>query len=317
MGAKFIFRYFSITIALIALNACSKGDDSIVFLEGPQTVVGKILMAETSDVDKFFKDTTYYLTDYLQVSEIAYVSTQSRPVRLFVFEAELGKNLWIEASRPSNVVGFGRQSLTLQAAARDSSDSLVLGGVNGDFFRMDNGRPSGIYVSQGSVLKENYGGSSQTFFAIDSNGKALVAGNKDFEKLKSSLKEVVGGSVWLLKDGKNISESSIADPRTAAGVSDDGTRVYLVVVDGRNPSYSMGMEYANLANFLRGLGAENAINMDGGGSSTFIVRNRSRYAFPPFLIRNLPSNSDGVERPVANGLLIMTNEQTWMNPFEL
>lgn len=297
-----------LSLLFLTFSACSQEDDSVHYFDGPLTQTGKILMESTSSVDKFSKDTTYYLSDNLNVSEIAYRSTKGQPVRLFLFEVQLGENLWIEASMPDNNFEFGRQTLSMQAVSTDKPGSWVLGGVNGDFFRMENGWPSGMYVSRGRVLKEYYGGSSQTFFAIDTSGNALIAGNERFKDIKHLLKEVVGGSVWLLKDGENIAEASHTDPRTAVGVSADQSRVYLLVVDGRNPQYSVGMNYSNLAKFFQGLGAENAINLDGGGSSTFVVRNTGKIPIPPFLVRNLPADPGGRERPVANGLLILSKE---------
>jgi exopolysaccharide biosynthesis protein len=81
-------------------------------------------------------------------------------------------------------------------------------------------------------------------------------------------------------------------PRTAVGLTQDG-RILLVVVDGRQ-ALSKGMSLLELALFLRELGAVNAMNLDGGGSSEMIVKGR---------IVNKPS--DGKERRVGNALAVV------------
>ena len=84
------------------------------------------------------------------------------------------------------------------------------------------------------------------------------------------------------------------NPRTLAGVRADGT-LLLVTVDGRNPGWSVGMTLREAARLMRSLGARDAVNLDGGGSSTMTVRGE---------LVNRPSDRVG-ERPVSNGLFVM------------
>ncbi|MFB9838420.1 phosphodiester glycosidase family protein, partial [Actinoallomurus acaciae] len=84
--------------------------------------------------------------------------------------------------------------------------------------------------------------------------------------------------------------------RTAAGLSANGRRLYLLVVDGRSP-VSHGATLADLALLLRRAGARDALNLDGGGSSTFVLRTAGE---PVVSVRNAPSG--GTERAVANGV---------------
>ncbi|MCE5322325.1 phosphodiester glycosidase family protein [bacterium] len=82
------------------------------------------------------------------------------------------------------------------------------------------------------------------------------------------------------------------DPRTAVAFND--TYVFFVVCDGRAPGISKGMTGVELATFCKDtLGAENAINLDGGGSATMLVNG---------VVKNRPS--DGSPRAVANGLIM-------------
>jgi phosphodiester glycosidase len=89
-------------------------------------------------------------------------------------------------------------------------------------------------------------------------------------------------------------------PRTAAGLNQAGTRLYLLVVDGRSAK-SSGLTLAELSALLGRVGASDGVNLDGGGSSTIAVRGPGRSAAT---VQNKPS--DGAERKVANGIGVFT-----------
>ncbi|MFI0404475.1 phosphodiester glycosidase family protein [Actinomadura sp. 3N508] len=104
------------------------------------------------------------------------------------------------------------------------------------------------------------------------------------------------GGFPILRDGEPLKglDPKGPAPRTAAGVSRDGRRVYLVVADGRS-ARSAGLTVAELASLLDGAGVDDAVNLDGGGSSTFVTRSGGKA-----VVRNEPS--EGRERAVANGI---------------
>lgn len=92
-----------------------------------------------------------------------------------------------------------------------------------------------------------------------------------------------------------------AEPRTAVGVRASGTELVVVVADGRQPGYSEGLTLPELAALLLELGATDAVNLDGGGSSTLVIAGedgRPRVLNTPIHGRHPP----GVERPVASHL---------------
>jgi hypothetical protein len=80
-------------------------------------------------------------------------------------------------------------------------------------------------------------------------------------------------------------------PRTLAGVRADGT-ILLVTVDGRRPGWSAGMTLPEAARLMLSLGARDALNLDGGGSSTMTVRGE---------VVSRPSDRGG-ERSVSDGV---------------
>ncbi|WP_249044277.1 phosphodiester glycosidase family protein, partial [Crossiella equi] len=107
----------------------------------------------------------------------------------------------------------------------------------------------------------------------------------------------VGGNRVLVKDGvvQNLDDTTM-HPRTAVGFSADGHRLWLLTVDGRQAD-SRGMTERELAETLRSLGADDALNLDGGGSSTMLARRAGDSAAG---VHNQPS--DGGERLVPNGI---------------
>ncbi|MGZ3430170.1 MAG: phosphodiester glycosidase family protein, partial [Polyangia bacterium] len=110
----------------------------------------------------------------------------------------------------------------------------------------------------------------------------------------------VGGRALLVQQGMAMSSYDAADPtspfrtapRSAVGVDANAHTMYLVTVDGDQQS-SAGMTAEELANFLTGIGVSDALELDGGGSSTLYVRKEGGVVNSP---------SDGVQRPVANHL---------------
>ena len=107
----------------------------------------------------------------------------------------------------------------------------------------------------------------------------------------------------MLIQGGNIipdlNETKI-DPRTAIGTNHNGRFIYLVVVDGRQPFYSEGATFAELAGLLHELGASYAMSLDGGGSSTMVIEGED--GKPVILNSPIDSYIPLRERPVANHL---------------
>ncbi len=117
---------------------------------------------------------------------------------------------------------------------------------------------------------------------------------------------VVGGWPRLLHDGVNVAKEAATiegtisrnaearHPRTAIGYDKDRRTLWLVAVDGRTAA-SVGMTLVELADAMRGLGAWQAMNFDGGGSTTMVIEGR---------VVNTPSDATG-ERAVGNALLLV------------
>ena len=122
-------------------------------------------------------------------------------------------------------------------------------------------------------------------------------------------REAVGGHPMLVRDGRVLPDVDSAgnagfrgvNPRTAVGVGDAGRRLFLVTVDGRQPGFSVGISLRDLAELMRELGATDALNLDGGGSTTFVVADSVGAALR---VANRPSDAQG-PRAVGNALGIV------------
>ena len=120
--------------------------------------------------------------------------------------------------------------------------------------------------------------------------------------------DIVGGVSQLIADGKITltwqREGAAEDfalsrhPRTAVAKLADG-RILLATVDGRQPGISAGMTLAELAQMLLDFGAVEAMNLDGGGSTTMVIEGK---------IVNKPSDAAG-ERSVSDALLVFPRKK--------
>lgn len=219
----------------------------------------------------------------------------------------------------------GREKTSILLAHLADSERVV-GGVNGDFFSLTApaGVPVGILVTRGRLVT---GPGPQPALALDSAGVMRIArfratGERRTPHVLDTLRapirlepfyprEAVGGRPLLVRDSLIVADVDTTGqpgfatgrhPRTAAGVARNGKRLILVVVDGRQKPYSDGMTLRELANLMLALGARDALNLDGGGSTTMV------YADPDsggrLRIANRPSDKEG-ERPVGDALAIV------------
>jgi hypothetical protein len=116
--------------------------------------------------------------------------------------------------------------------------------------------------------------------------------------LSQDVAMAVTGNMFILRDGVRISKDDRdLHPRTAIGIDHDTRQLLLVVMDGRS-EISRGATMLEMAKLFERLGAEDALNLDGGGSSIMLVRQVDG----SLAVTNTPS--DGRPRPVANGLEI-------------
>ena len=164
----------------------------------------------------------------------------------------------------------------------------------------DHVRPNGFAASQGTIYSRRRG---PTFFMDHRNqGTFLFPQGKIYNALS--------GNQMLLLNGNTVKELPEDDPhaRTAIGISKNQRVVTLMVVDGHQKELSEGLTTRELAELLLNIGVWTALNLDGGGSSTLILRgvdDKARQVNSP-IEKDVP----GTERTVANHLGIRILKKT-------
>ena len=167
----------------------------------------------------------------------------------------------------------------------------------------------GLSVSGGTVVSPArvVGGKPDPALLVMPGGVARIGsyGDRDASGAYAAVAGIGAGSdetpgTLLVEGGKNLGKTARVQPekrhpRTAVGVSADGTTLIMAVVDGRRPGWSVGMTLTELADMMIEQGAREAINLDGGGSSSFVY-----FGEDGKVLENKPS--DGSFRPVANHL---------------
>ena len=158
---------------------------------------------------------------------------------------------------------------------------------------------SNSQLSADTIVLSAHGASAQALAAVKVGDQLTV--RQTLGSVWDNAVDALGAGPMLLKDGELFLTAEQEEfpvdvavgraPRTAAGITAKG-HILLVVVDGRQ-ACSRGMTLAEMAQFMKKLGAKDAINLDGGGSSEMIVKNQ---------VVNCPS--DGHERRVGDALAV-------------
>ena len=196
-----------------------------------------------------------------------------------------------------------QQVLSKQAAVAEQKMGVnVVGGVNTSLSWASD-EPQGMLVVNGEVWHQDTSFGGCYLVIHQDNTAELRNGNVPLDGSEWQAVSTLFG--WLVKDG--VSKYPNPDhanpnraPRTAIGVKADGSLV-LFVVDGRQAPASAGMTMNELAEAMIAAGCVNAVNCDGGGSSTFLSE---REGTGKLTVKNSPS--DGVERPTLTGLLVLS-----------
>ena len=185
--------------------------------------------------------------------------------------------------------------------------------VNGDFFAARKtvdaeGAKSGYVAGKwatviGPAVTDGFlwaaSASARPVFLLDGAKKPSILELKD---VPADAVQAIAGSHVLVRAGQTVVEtqsslSRTRHPRTAVGIADGGKTLVLVVVDGRRAGEAAGMSLIELGDLMRGLGCQDALNLDGGGSSEMLLRDPQK---GELVVLNRPS--DGRERAVANVL---------------
>ena len=159
--------------------------------------------------------------------------------------------------------------------------------------------PLGFSASNGNVY---WNGQNDDDIGIEPTLYINRRNGLSFNNRPNNVYSAISGDRMLLLKGEvaeDLDDDEL-DPRTAIGVNRNGRYVYIVVVDGRQPLYSQGATFEELANLLKQHGAFTAMSLDGGGSSTLVIEGED--GLPNVMNSPIDNYLPGRERPVGNHL---------------
>ena len=275
------YRYMiGMLLCVWLLAACDNSnafDEYAKFDTTAQTAWGQSIVDGSNGYVAHVKsDRTYNLADGVDVLEMAFLADDGLAMQLFLFKIALSDKITLRTTLADdkNQVGTG-QTIMKQLEAMQKNGKKVLGGTNADFFNTTTYIPYGVCYRDGVAVKTSFSRTDCNVFVITKDNEACCFTEEEYALHKDIVREAVcGRSTLLLKNGEQLDQSGNTmpvanmEPRTAIGVSQDGKEVYLMVVDGRNFYYSNGADLLDLMNLMSACGASDALNLDGGGSST-------------------------------------------------
>ena len=269
----------------------------VVVLFGPfnnvkRAVIGAILQSRHPHYI-----TWLFSTDELQaiLGSVGVVKSQD----LFKFNAREDKDLKLEKIESSRYVGYvleipdpRRIQVATAANIQEKGDTTsniakmngAVAAINGGGFHDPNGTgtgrlPYGFILHDGEyIIGKDVGPSEAVDFIGFSKSGNLIAGNYDKTELADmkAMEDITFGAPLIVDGKKMITDGDGGwgvGPRTAIGQRKDGT-VLFVVIDGRQPGYSIGATLRDVQDVLYEKGAYIAANLDGGSSSTLYLNGK-------------------------------------------
>ena len=261
--------------------------------------------AETSrEADKKLTDgvweSTVYLTDY-----------NDNNVRAHILKVSHGSNVTFKASsadyydadtKAQRKSAFAKSSwgyITVEKMihkyeATSDKEGMVIAGCNGDFYDKDAaGKTLGKFIVEGNVVNAS---TAEPFFAVMEDGTCKMM---DGTESTAGVVEAIAGRQFILRNGQiMVGPDGGGESLISLGLTANGD-VVILCVDGRE-STSAGTTMYDMADILQKQGCVDALQLDGGGSATFVTR---RSNDTKCKMRNVAN--DGLARPVSSALLVV------------
>ena len=218
--------------------------------------------------------------------------------------------LFIEKESPLNYhLHIAGQSSSLYTTSQYAENHEAIAAVNGSFFDMDKGGSVTYFEKNDSVIGRTRTPGQKWAVADSIINGAIILGKEQtlkieyanadqfYEKSDKEAFVMVSGPLLIIDSiPQRLPDMSFTHrrhPRTSVGITRES--IIFITIDGRSEQ-SAGMSLYETQEYLLGLGCTDALNLDGGGSTSMWIKEKG--------IVNIPSDTRG-ERPVANALLIL------------
>lgn len=289
-------KLFIIIFAIMVAAACQPKCDDANYL------TFKNAKWEVKDIDKGITLKQYHFQGEEQIFE------SSQYISIIEIERKAAqKGRFALANDPGKIT----------QTSKFAADSGAILAMNGTFYNMSKPYNSVSFFRKYGELcyefTENMGQRDNGAVAINSDGQIYVVAapvdsvgmvlDKEWA-INVAEPHVMGSGPLLMANGENayLNERSFnANRHPRSALATNGEKIFLIAVDGRAPGQADGMSLPELTKIMHYIGAENALNLDGGGSTTMYVRGMG--------IVNHPSDNDQFdkegERYVVNSLLFI------------
>ncbi|MFC1716754.1 tandem-95 repeat protein [Candidatus Poribacteria bacterium] len=231
-------------------------------------------------------------------------ATAPRPLNMNVLEVDLtDQDISFFVTEPNPDRTGPDNEVLARRTSTFVSEFDVQVGINGDFastqpvIEYEARGVEGLAVSDGVEYSDDAGRPALTFTELNEPyiGRAPFLTN---------VYNAIGGNKMLVENGQPVDPATWdpiggsldLNPRTSTGISADGTKLIIIVIDGRQTGFSEGVTLPEMSGYLIEFGAYTGLNNDGGGSSTLVFKESTETD-----IINYPSDAAG-ERVVANHL---------------
>ncbi len=260
-------------------------------------------------------------TPFQGVRHIAHTATDPHPIVFHLVDIDLSiPHLRFTTTEPATTDPLNMAIETTRDFVTRKKAQI---GINTNFFilaKKPHTRLLGLAASNGNLIAPWSKSHFRTGINIAKDNTVTfieappVLGD-GYETLPSTpLYNAICGNERLIRNGRDLTKpGGKRHPRTALGLT-ESNHLLLLIVDGRQPKHSIGMTYHEMSQIFLEYGATNAINLDGGGSSTLVLADPTprvvNTPLPFVLPTTLPHPKHGLERAVGSNLAIFVPESS-------
>lgn len=310
---------FTVLLFTSFISSCGKNSVSAE----PEVVLSdfvKKIVESTPAINEVYSEKTYILSPEIKLTEIDMLANLWKQ-HLFVAEVNMENGLKLGVTTPDDAdpVPNEDKPLDKHVIAAQEHGKTVFVAINGDVFGGYGGNDvlvsAGVFFKDGKAFKEGHVESSECAVYSLKTNEIDICDYDEFASHRAEVKDAIGGWQRLVWDGKAVERVdktgdiwANSHPRTFVAISKDKKKFYMCVLDGRQVGYSHGLDLNDITDICIGLGCDRACNLDGGGSSTLVIRDNNEIK-----MLNRPCDIKGKDeqgktiygpRDLMNGLMI-------------